>query len=185
MEYKIKESLSKIEEYSQNESLGLVINEMLEGTENENENVFDPLNENPIQLMKKIIRSKSIKHPKNAFQSSITQNSRIVLNEHLRLLQIGIMSATNREEYHLVKYKLDELLFLKENLKEENIEQIFEDCINHVLRHANQEYTNTITSFNSYLDKRNTLSSKDVDFYKPGKKKTRGKTRLYASCYAY
>ena len=160
----IKKAIKTNPEDSKDESFNLIIDEMIDKTENEKP--FDPLNEKPIKLMNKLIRSERIQNPKLAFRYVITEESKAAKNEQLRLLQLSIMSATKRQDFELIKYKLDDLIFLNENLKEDHVSNILNHCINYILNHVKESYINTKEHFNSYLERHNKLELKEVEFYR-------------------
>ena len=148
-------------------SFKAIIEDMLDKTETEDDAApLDPINDKPIYIIKKIEKSRSIKNPKITFKFSITEESKLVINEQKRLHQLSIIKAIEREEYRLVKYKLNELIVLKDNLKDDHTGQIFKDCINAFLNHVNDAYTSTKDLFNSFLDRKNCLSLKDVEKYR-------------------
>ena len=116
--------------------------------------------------MNKLFQSDRIRNTKQAFRFSITDNSRFAINEQIKLHQLSIISATKREEYRLIKHKLDELIFLKENLKEDHIETIFKDCISFLLKNLEASFKDTVDDFNRYIDSQNKFIEKDVQIYK-------------------
>lgn len=162
--HNIKKAISKDPKDSKDEPFKLIINDMLDKTEDAKP--LDPLKEKPIRLMNKLIQSECIRNPKQAFRFSITDNSRFAINEQIKQNQLSIISATKREEYRLIKHKLDELIFLKENLKEDHIETIFKDCISFLLKNIKESFKVTVDSFNRFLDRQNKFIEKDVQIYK-------------------
>ena len=55
----------------------------------------------------------------------MTEKSRSALNEQINMHQECIREAIKRAEYQLIKYKLIEIQFLSDNLKEDSITQKF------------------------------------------------------------
>ena len=82
---------------------------------------LDPLNDKPLKIIKKFLDSDSIRNPEKAFRFSINEESKNIRNKQIHLHELNIMSAIKRNEYYFVKYLLDELNKLKNNLNESDI----------------------------------------------------------------
>ena len=147
-------------------SFNSILVDMLEKTKDNTMNLLDPVSQKPIHLLKKLIQTASIQNPENTFKFSITEESRNAINEQIRMHQLNIISAVKRDEYIFIRYKLDELKFLKENLKADFISQIYQDCLNQVQSLVNEKYKKTIDSLNGCLAKHNRISKGDIEAYK-------------------
>ena len=124
---------------------------------------LDPLSDKPLAVIKNLLASAKIQNPQEAFRYSITEQSRNALNEQVREHQMCIVNAAKRGEYALIKYKLGELLFLKQTLREEFIESILNDCIKYVSCHINEQFAESEAAFDRCLDSE--LKSTDVTQY--------------------
>ncbi|CAF1013256.1 unnamed protein product [Didymodactylos carnosus] len=142
----ILDTLSESEK--SNTAFCLLLGEMAEQTE-DGANVIDPVgDESPKVLVKKLKR-----HSKTKIQDQLQK-------EHL-----AIICATKRADYPLIKYKLDELKDLQDVLKQDFIEQVYDDCIQHVSQHIHERYTETVSLFNRCLENQNMLTIDDIEQY--------------------
>ena len=161
--WNIKNSTSKDPKTNEDESFKLIINKMLEKTKDAKN--FNPLTEEPMDLIKKLKISECIKNPRACFKFALNSNSKATIQKHTSMLQLSIQSAIKREEYLFIKYKLDELVYLKDNLKDGSMEQVYKECITEILNHVSKKYEETKELINSYLSRQNSLSNEDVEKY--------------------
>ncbi|CAF1354843.1 unnamed protein product, partial [Didymodactylos carnosus] len=138
--------------------------DMLHKTE-DGAQVIDPINDKPGKILDKLAESTAIHYPDEVFQFSITEKSKATVQEQVRKHQLSIMSATKRYEYLLVKHKLDQLERLKDLLSQEYIEQIYNECVQHISRHLSEDYEQSISAFNRCLMNQTVLSNEDVKQY--------------------
>ena len=113
--------------------------------------VLDPINDKPGDILDELAESRPIHDPDEVFQFSITEKSKAIVHEQVRIHQLSIMSATKRSEYSLIKYKLDQLKRLNELLHLNYIEEIYSDCVRHISQHLSTEYEEGTSTLNRCL----------------------------------
>ena len=155
----IKKHVDTNEEERSDESFNALFTDMLEKTE---EDAFriDPIKDRPLSVLKKLVQSASINNPREAFKVAITESSRNALYEQARKHQLNIYSALKRAEYELIEYKLNELNFLSNVLKDNFVQQLYKDSLSQISGFLDKEYRQQVGSFNAYLDKQNPLEVK-------------------------
>ncbi|CAF4669347.1 unnamed protein product [Rotaria sp. Silwood1] len=127
--------------------------------------LVDPINDDPVEFLNQFLDSDAIHHPDEVFQFSITEKSRATVHEQVRRHQLSILSATNRFDYLLVKYKLDQLKHLNDLIDQEYIKQIYTDCIQNISKHLSEEYEEGVSFMNRCLMNQTILSNEDVRQY--------------------
>ncbi|CAF4686848.1 unnamed protein product, partial [Rotaria sp. Silwood2] len=65
--------------------------------------VLDPVKDEPKEFLYELLRSTAIEDPKEVFQFSITDKSKNIVNNQVRLYQLSILSAIQRYEYSVIK----------------------------------------------------------------------------------
>ncbi|CAG9315951.1 unnamed protein product [Blepharisma stoltei] len=66
--------------------------------------------------------------------------------------------------YEIIKYKLDDLKYLASQFKQFGPQYI--SCVESVIKKTNDTYENTVTQFNSFLDKHGALDEANIKAYK-------------------
>ncbi|KAL4456870.1 hypothetical protein ABPG74_014508 [Tetrahymena malaccensis] len=127
---------------------------------------IDPLKDKPSKLIKKLLQQNPLNNPKRVFQFSITENSKNVLLEQVRINQICIISAIKRQEYELIQYKLDDLAYLIEILNQDFTKKIYSDCINFVKQHLNKSYEDAVEQLKRCIKNSNKLDTDDLIEFK-------------------
>ncbi|CAF3666995.1 unnamed protein product [Rotaria sp. Silwood1] len=127
--------------------------------------VLDPINDKHETILDELIKSIAIDHPENVFQFSITGKSKTTLQEQLTKHQLNIRSATERSEYELVKYRLDQLKCLNDLLGQHYIEQVYNDCLRHISRYLSEEYERGISAMKRCLMSQTSLNDEDIRQY--------------------
>ena len=127
--------------------------------------VLDPVNDEPGVILDELVESRSIRNPDEVFQFSITENSKIIVHEQVRRHQLSIMSATERSEYSLIKYKLDQLKRLNDLLNLNYIEQIYSDCVRYISQHLSTKYEEGTSTLKRCLMNQTVLTNEDIEQY--------------------
>lgn len=160
----IKESMDRTNE-SEDKSLEAFFMDMIEKTE-DSPNCLDLFAEKPLRLLKRLLNTASIQNPDKVFKFSITEKSRNTLNEQANQHKLSIIAATKRNDFLLIKFKLEQLKFLSEILKNAHIKHIYEDCLNYVLRCVTEKNAIIVEGLNSCLEVNNKLSKELIYSYK-------------------
>ncbi|CAF3393714.1 unnamed protein product, partial [Rotaria socialis] len=126
---------------------------------------LDPMKNDAFEILHELVESDTITHPNEVFQFFITEKSKSILQEQVRRHQLSIISATNRSDYLLVKYKLGQLKGLDDILEQEYIRQICNDCVRYVIRHLSEEYEQSIQKLNHCLLSEAILCNEDLKQY--------------------
>ena len=166
-------SIDKNPEERSDTNFMAVFDDLLEKTE-DGALRLDPLKDKPRSFLRKLIDSASIHNPQEVFNFSVTENSRNAMQEQVRMHQVSIIDACKRSEYDLIKYKLDDLLFLRDTLKEDFVGNIFNECLQCVINSVYDLYKDSVDAFNRCFDSQNKLSVEDITKYKQIIDKFRG-----------
>ncbi|KAL4508491.1 hypothetical protein ABPG72_003795 [Tetrahymena utriculariae] len=159
----IRESLNQDE--SSNVDFISLFDDMIEQTECNNLKI-DPLKDKPSKIMKQLLKQKPINNPKNVFQFSITEASKNILLEQVRINQLCIISASKRQEYQLVQQKLDDLAYLIDILNQDFTKQIYQESINFVKQDLNKSYEDTVEQLKRCIKNSNKLDADDLSEFK-------------------
>ncbi|CAF3967980.1 unnamed protein product, partial [Rotaria sordida] len=152
------------EEEKSDKNFMLLFNDMLNKTR-KRPLVLDPINDDPVKFLRQFRESVAINYPDEVFQFSITEKSRAILREQISRHRFSILSATDRSEYLLVKYKLDQLKHLNDLIDQEYIKQIYNDCIRYIIKHLSEEYEKGVSYMNRCLMNQTILSNEDICQY--------------------
>ncbi|CAF4470558.1 unnamed protein product [Rotaria sp. Silwood2] len=123
------------------------------------------MNDDPLEILQELVRSDDIEYPHEVFHFCITEKSKSILREQVRKHQISIISATKRSDYLFVQYKLDQLKYLNDLLHQDDIEQIYKDCVAFISTCLKEEYEIGISDLNRCLMNQTVLTIKDMQRY--------------------
>ncbi|CAF4638122.1 unnamed protein product [Rotaria sp. Silwood2] len=123
------------------------------------------MNDDPLEILQELVRSDDIEYPHEVFHFCITEKSKSILREQVRKHQISIISATKRSDYLFVQYKLDQLKYLNDLLHQDDIEQIYKDCVAFISTCLKEEYEVGISDLNRCLMNQTVLTIKDMQRY--------------------
>ncbi|CAF4640605.1 unnamed protein product [Rotaria socialis] len=127
--------------------------------------VLDPVSDEPGEILDDLADSASIDHPDEAFQYFTAEKSKAIVQEQVRRHQIGIMSAIKRYEYDFVEYKLDQLNALYKLLEQDDIKQVYDNCLQYISKLLNEAYQDSISTFNRCLTNQTVLNTEDIERY--------------------
>ncbi|CAF0898623.1 unnamed protein product [Adineta steineri] len=127
--------------------------------------VLDPINDEPGDILDDLADTASIDRPHEAFQYFTAEKSKATIQEQVRKHQISIMSAIKRYEYVFVEYKLDQLNRLYQLLEQDDIKQVYDDCIRYISKLLNEEYQNSVLTFNRCLTNQTVINIEDIERY--------------------
>ena len=85
-------------------------------------------------------KANPIHRPDEAFKFSISSSSQAVIKEQLRKHQLVISSCIKEKDFAFVDFKLKEIKYLNDLLKEESIKQIYEECLKTITKSVNLQY---------------------------------------------
>ncbi|CAF4333156.1 unnamed protein product, partial [Rotaria sp. Silwood2] len=152
------------EEEKSNVSFTSFLKDMLRKTKRSSV-VLDPISDKPGEILDDLSDTASIDRPDEAFQYFTAEKSKATVQEQVRKHQISIMSATKRYEYVLIEYKLDQLNRLYKLLEQDDIKQVYDDCIRYIRKLLNEEYQSSISTFNRCLTNQTVLNIEDIERY--------------------
>ena len=127
--------------------------------------VLDPIKDEPGDILDDLADTASIDRPNEAFQYFTAEKSKSTVQDQVRKYQISIMSAIKRYEYSFVEYKVDQLNRLCKLLKQDDIKQVYDDCIRDISKLLNEEYQNSISTFNRCLTNQTVVNPDDIQRY--------------------
>lgn len=107
----------------------------------------EPLSQDRKELFRLLAQSSPISRPKNAFKFSISQASRGAIKEQVLQHQKKINSSILKHDYKFVNYKLNEIKYLHELLKDKFIEQVYQECNAKIQNTINERYAKVKTIF--------------------------------------
>jgi hypothetical protein len=152
-------------EEKSNVSFTSFLKDMLRKTK-ESAIVLDPIKDKPGYILDDLADTASIDRPKEAFQYFTAEKSKSTVQDQVRKYQISIMSAIKRYEYAFVEYKLDQLNRLCKLLEQDYIKQVYDDCIRDISKLLNEEYQNSISTFNRCLTNQTIVNTDDIERYR-------------------
>ncbi|UJR19846.1 hypothetical protein I4U23_022979 [Adineta vaga] len=123
---------------------------------------IDPIKDAPGEILDKLMRNDPISRPDEVFQFFTTIKSKTILYEQISKYQLSIKSALKRFEYDLIKYRLDQLKHLNDELDQKYID-VYNECIHYINQHLSKEYHTAITFFDSCLLHQIVLNEKDIE----------------------
>jgi len=148
-----------------NKNFETILNDMFNKTE-KNCRMIDLFSAEPAALLYEFMNTQAIHYPDEVFKVSIGGESNAALKDQIRNHELNIMSALKRFDFPLVVYKLDELKYLNEILKQDFIQQSFTQCWNSVKQSLKDNYELAINDFNrSFNIGNNTFSENDIKTY--------------------
>jgi hypothetical protein len=128
--------------------------------------MLDPLNDDPGEVLEKLMGSDKISYPQEAFKSFISPASEYVITKQLQRHQQNIVSAIKRKDYDLIASKLNELFELNVYLQRHEIEETYKNCIATLKEWLTIFYKHTHESFFKCLMSDNALGIHDIVEYK-------------------
>jgi hypothetical protein len=128
--------------------------------------VLDPLNDEPGEVLEKLMCSDKISYPQEAFKSFISPASEYVITKQLQRHQQNIVSAIKRKDYDLISSKLNELVELNVYLQRHEIEETYKNCIAILKEWLTIFYKQTHESFLKCFMSDNKLGIHDIVEYK-------------------
>ncbi|CAM4971805.1 unnamed protein product [Rotaria socialis] len=146
-------------------SISHLLKDMIRKVKKEETLFLNLLKDEPEEILLKLTRVRAIYDPDVVFGYSITAASRNALQEQIRRHQSSIKSAIEGFDYLFVKYKLDQLKHLNEILDQQNIKNIYDDCIEHIAEHLLREYDRVTVKMSRCLVNENILTSEDIRLY--------------------
>jgi len=101
-----------------------------------NKYILDPLNDNPATLLDLIVeRTREIEDPGKNFKYFITEESLKDINEQFSIHTNVIDNCLSKNEFEIVKFKLEELKFISKETNNNNLKNKYEDLVKKVLKH--------------------------------------------------
>lgn len=126
---------------------------------------LDPIKDDAFEILHELMQAQAINHPEEVFQFFITEKSKSILKEQVRRHHLSILTATNHSDYLLIKYKLDQLKYLNDILDQDYIKQMYNECIQYIIRHVYEDYEQSILRLNRSLLNETVLSNSDIKQY--------------------
>ena len=114
---------------------------------------IDPIKGNRKDLLSYLIGITAIAHPNEAFKFFMEQRSRDAMKEQLRTHQLVIASAIKEKDYLFVKFKLDEIKYLKDLVDKPYIVQIYQVSCQIIVKETAEQYEKAKLSFNNWINR--------------------------------
>ncbi|KAL4489791.1 hypothetical protein ABPG72_022431 [Tetrahymena utriculariae] len=160
----IKNSLDQNTEEISDKAFVSLFEDMIDKTKKQC-NKIDPINGNPSEILKVLIKEEGIQDPSQVFKFSITANSYATITDFIFKSQQTIFSALKRSEYKLIEYKLDEIKFLFDILNQDSTKQTYEYCVNYIKEVTKKEYENATLQLNQQIQNNNKLDQNYLKQY--------------------
>ncbi|XP_065663253.1 repetitive organellar protein-like isoform X2 [Hydra vulgaris] len=142
----------------------LVLKDMLSKTENYRK-PLDLINDKPLDVLRIILNTPCINNPSQVFKYTLVEQSNSALYKQVYYNKSAIECAVMNNNYSLVIYKIDELIFLCNTLKLNDLKDILKESIEFVRTHVQQFHDDTIKKLNSCLDENNKVTYNDLASY--------------------
>nr|XP_047142268.1 uncharacterized protein LOC124816650 [Hydra vulgaris] len=149
---------------SNDKTFKTILEDMLKKTKNNSESL-DLINDNPLDVINRIIKTPCIKDPKRVFRYTIAERSKSALFMQAEYNKSAIICAAKTYNYKLIKYKIVELIFLCDTLRLNEVKQTLKESIDHVNNHIYKCYEDTKERFNRCLDNQSKLLSDELEYY--------------------
>nr|XP_047142448.1 reticulocyte-binding protein homolog 1 [Hydra vulgaris] len=151
-------------EYSEYKSFKLVLDDMLTKTKSYGK-PLDLINDKPLDILRKILSTPCINNPRQVFKYTINEQSKNALYKQVYYNISAIKCAVMNNKYTLVIYKIDELIFLCDTLRLNDLKEILKETIEFVRAHIQKFYDDAMEKLNSCLDNNNKVTYGDLAFY--------------------
>src|SRR5690606_10024381 len=93
-----------------------------------------------------------IKRPKEVFTFPISEKGRNTVHKHAEKRYQAIVSSLKKNRFDLIKYYLDDLLFLSNIFQEDQtLQSTYKKSLNEISRNISKEHEDTISQLNHYL----------------------------------
>ncbi|XP_065682706.1 uncharacterized protein LOC136095850 isoform X2 [Hydra vulgaris] len=156
-------SVEKISEQN-DETFKAILEDMLKKTK-KNGKSLDLINDNPLDVLNKIIKTPCIDDPKRVFKYTMTERSKNALYMQAEYNKSAIICAAKTNNYKLIKYKIVELIFLFTTLKLNEVRQTLKESIDFVNTHIERCYEDTKQRLSRCLDNQSKLSLDELEYY--------------------
>ncbi|KAL4445288.1 hypothetical protein ABPG74_022101 [Tetrahymena malaccensis] len=159
-------SIHKNNDEQSDHSFVSLFEDMVEKTQNQDGGYkIEPLTQKPLDYLKSLIKKQPIQNPDKVFEVSITEKSRSTICDQVNLNKQSIISAMKRNDYHLIKQKLDDMQFLIKTLNFTYLNQIYDESVDYIKDNLKKNYNLVTEMFNRNIQKNNKLSLEDVKEY--------------------
>lgn len=132
-----------------------ILNNFIEKTENNNTCLFiNPLDKNPSNLTKILLKCNATKFPDEAFSISLSSKSENMISKHINNISYHLQNAMLNNRFDLVVYYLHSLQRMKNLLdKNKEISDTFERNTNTIMKEINEKLEKMKDKFNILFEK--------------------------------
>ncbi|XP_065663330.1 uncharacterized protein LOC136085791 [Hydra vulgaris] len=146
------------------ETFRAILGDMIRKTQ-KNGKPLDLIEDSPLDVLSKIMKTPCIKDPGQVFRYTITERSKNALYMQAEYNKSAIMHAVQTNNYNLIKYKIAELQVLYQTLKLDELKQTLMESINYVKTEIERCYEDTKRRLNRCLDNQSKFSFYDLEHY--------------------
>ena len=152
-------------ELEQDSGFTVVINDMIEKTEDETL-VVNPIEDKPKKILKAIKKLKGIKNPERYFKYSLSEASNNSIKNQLIRDKDNIKCALKNKNSELTLFYLNNLKRLKDLINKDIIIEVYTDAVNLVSETLQNFINETKVKFNKALASQDGLKKQDIKEYK-------------------
>ena len=161
----LKESLETTDpEIEKDSGFMMVINDMIEKTENETL-IVDPIEGDPKKILKTLIKMKEIKNPDESFQYALTQDSNNTIRSQIYKDLASIACGLKNKNSELALFYLNNIKTLNDLIEKDFLKEAYTDAINLISETLQNCVKETKAKFNKALHSQDGLQQEDIQEY--------------------
>ena len=161
----LKESLETTDpEIEKDSGFMMVINDMIEKTENETL-IVDPIEGDPKKILKTLIKMKEIKNPDESFQYALTQDSNNTIRSQIYKDLASIACGLKNKNSELALFYLNNIKTLNDLIEKDFLKEAYTVAINLISETLQNCVKETKTKFNKALHSQDGLQQEDIQEY--------------------
>ena len=161
----LKESLEATDpEIEKDSGFMMVINDMIEKTENETL-IVDPIEGDPKKILKTLIKMKEIKNPDESFQYALTQDSNNTIRSQIYKDLASIACGLKNKNSELTLFYLNNIKTLNDLIEKDFLKEAYTDAINLISETLQNCVKETKAKFNKALHSQDGLQQEDIQEY--------------------
>lgn len=147
-----------------NKSFLLIIQDMIKKAR-KNFIVLNPLVDDPKMVISKIVDEDYIENPERRLKISFSYHSKSIIEKQIQKHFSCLEKSLIHHEIDLAIYKLEEIVQLKDLIKQDDINEKFEEITLELFKSLNKDFDSFILRFNKKIDRDDLMNSDDHDEY--------------------
>lgn len=127
--------------------------------------VLNPLVDDPKKVISKIVDEDYIENPERRLKISFSHHSKYIIEKQIQKHFSCLEKSLMHHEIDLAIYKLGEIVKLKDLIKQDDINEKFEEVTLELFKSLNKDFDSFISRFNKKIDRDDLINSDDHDEY--------------------